>query len=118
MDITKLIRVANKDLSYNEADKKIFHAECKKVLKVLAKKMDLKTSEFKVSSNKAGIACSGQITLHTDSVYISVSQSMGKPNALYRSCEGITDYSGGSNNYYPIEKILDDSFVIALSELR
>jgi hypothetical protein len=106
----KLIALYNSDLSYCEpALKDDFHREGKKVLRRLAACMGLRPSEYDVRSNKAGIAVSGEITLHTDSIYLQLEQSvMGDDAALLmRSCKGRKDYVGGMNHFAPIDALAD-----------
>ena len=69
-------------------------------------------------SNAGGVAVSGEITLHHDTVYIQVSQSsMGPENGvLIRTCEGRRDYTGGRNHFAPL-RLLDDTPALA-AEVR
>jgi len=98
-----------KPCAYDEHHKAAFHREAAKRLRRLAKTMEFDTAAYAVRSNKAGVAVSGEVTLHHDRVYIQVSQScMGASSGiLYRTCNGRTDYTGGPNNFAPIE-LLDD----------
>ena len=82
-----------------------------------AKAMGLEKGEFDLRSNKGGIAVSGEVTLHSDNAYIQVSQSMGRANVLYRSCNGRKDYSGGQNQYVDVSKLLDDSTISKFQSL-
>ena len=76
--------------------KDLFHSECMELLKFIAYEMGLKTSDYDLRSNKGGIAVCGEITLHTDSLYVQISQSsMQGLDILYRSCDGRKDYTGG-----------------------
>src|SRR5262249_6523585 len=56
-------------------------------------------------SNEAGIAVSGEITLHADRLYVQVSQSaMGYDSGiLFRSCRDRRDYVGGMNNFASLD---------------
>ena len=117
MSTKKLATVLNKDLSYNEEDKATFHKEAKSVLRKVAKAMGLTTGEFDLRSNKGGIAVSGEVTLHSDNAYIQVSQSMGRPTVLYRSCNGRKDYTGGCNQYVDVSSLLDESTIAKFKAL-
>ena len=57
------------------------------------------------ASRHAGVAVSGEITLHSDWLYIQVSQSVMGSNCgiLFRSCDGRRDYVGGVNNFAPLD---------------
>ncbi|MER8740659.1 hypothetical protein NKH61_30755 [Mesorhizobium sp. M1005] len=60
-------------------------------------------------SNKAGIAVSGEITLHHDRAYIQVGQfglSSGH-GILIRTCKGRKDYTGWANHFVALG-MLDD----------
>ncbi len=106
----KLIELYASDLSYCEPSlKDAFHREGKKVLRRLAACMGLRPGEYDVRSNKAGIAVSGEIILHTHSVYLQLSQCfMGHDSALLmRACKGRKDYVGGMNHFAPIDALAD-----------
>jgi hypothetical protein len=117
MTSLKLANILSQDLYHNEDGKKEFHKEAKKVLKKVAKLLSIPTSDYNLSSNKGGVAVSGEVTLHTNSLYLQISQSMGKANVLYRSCNGQKDYSGGSNNYLDINTILDETGISKLQRV-
>jgi hypothetical protein len=105
-----LIELYSSDLSYCEPSlKDSFHHEGKKVFRRLAACMGLRASEYDIRSNKAGIAVSGEITLHTDRIYLQLEQSvMGDDAALLmRSCKGRKDYVGGMNHFAPIDALAD-----------
>ena len=60
-------------------------------------------------SNKAGIAVSGEVTMHHATVYIQVGQfglSSGH-GILIRTCKGRKDYTGGANHFVALT-MLDD----------
>jgi hypothetical protein len=59
-------------------------------------------------------AVSGESILHTDWLYVQVSQSSMGPNAgiLFRSCEGRRDYVGGINNFASLD-LLHDPHMLA-----
>jgi hypothetical protein len=102
-----------------DADAKVaFHRAAKTLLGRLAKRLDQSGGPSTESgygprdpirSNKGGIAVSGEITLHYERLYIQVHQSILGPNAavLYRSCEGLKDYTGGTNNFMSLEALID-----------
>lgn len=102
-----LTQSMQKQLSYEPANKAAFHREAKKVLRKVAKSMNLSTGEYDVRSNMGGIAVSGEITLHTDNVYVQVSQPcFGTGNeVMYRKCKGRKDFCGEQNNFAPVEDL-------------
>lgn len=87
--------------------KDTYHKKAKALLKHLAEnELGLKKDEYDLRSNKAGPASLGEVTLHTDKVYI---QFGGLYNSiLMRSCKGRKDYTGGSNNFFDLPRLRDD----------
>jgi hypothetical protein len=95
-----------------DARKLKFHHRAARQLKRLAKVIGLEGSEYDIRSNKGGIAVPGEITLHTDSLYVQVSQSCLGPGheIMFRTCDGRKDYGGstsGHNHFAPAGR-LDD----------
>lgn len=106
--------IMKQDLGYNEAGKRQFHSAARSALKKVADALNLSKNEYDLRSNKAGIAVSGAVTLHTDNLYVSVEQSSmgGNAHVLYRSCTDRKDYSGGHNNFCSAEELTNtDGFV-------
>lgn len=98
-----------KSCSYDEAQKRRFHATARSRLKQLAAELRLPPGTFEIRSNKGGIAVAGEITLHHDRAYIQVGQfglSSGH-GILIRTCEGRRDYTGGANHFAALT-LLDD----------
>ena len=95
----RLHEILKTDLSYNETGKAAFHKEAKRVLRALAKELGLKTGEFEVRSNLAGIAVSGEVTLHADHWYVQVNQAPCPGDVLWRLCRDRKDYTGMANNF-------------------
>ena len=60
---------------------------------------------YDLRSNQAGIAVSGEIILHSDHLYVQVSQlAMGhRSGVLFRNCKGRKDYVGGPNNFASLD---------------
>lgn len=101
--------------SYEPDQKRAFHAAARARLRGLAAELGFPPGSFDLRSNQGGIAVSGEITLHHESVYVQVSQPAlgGDAGVLIRSCEGRRDYVGGPNHFAPLS-LLDD--VPALSD--
>ena len=95
--------------AYEPDRKRRFHLTARARLRALADALGFPPSSFDVRSNQGGIAVSGEITLHHDSVYIQVSQPATgwDSGILVRTCNGRRDYVGGRNNYAPLSA-LDD----------
>ncbi|WP_049764558.1 MULTISPECIES: hypothetical protein [Chelativorans] len=99
----------NKSCSYDEQQKKRFHTTARSRLKSLASELGLQPGSYDIRSNKAGIAVSGEITLHHERAYIQVGQfglSSGH-GILIRTCKGRKDYTGGPNHFVALD-MLDD----------
>lgn len=105
-----LAKIMASELSYNETNKKKFHSQAKKELKAIAKSMGLNPEDYEIRSNAGGIAVSGEVTLHSKWFYVQVSEMMGRPNVLYRTCNGMKDYSGGMNQYADVESLGSPQF--------
>ncbi len=99
----------SKDCAYDEAQKQRFHTTARTRLRHLVAALGFAPGSFDLCSNKAGVAVSGEITLHHEAVYIQVSQSAlgGGMGILIRTCRGRRDYTGGANNWATL-RLLDD----------
>ena len=99
----------NRSCSYDEQHKKRFHTTARSRLKKLTAELGLPSDSYDLRSNKAGIAVSGEITLHHDRAYIQVGQ-FGLSSGhciLIRTCKGRKDYTGGPNHFVALG-MLDD----------
>src|SRR3546814_14054234 len=68
--------------------------------------LDFAPASFDLRSNQGGIAVSGEITLHHEHVYVQVCQPATGADSgiLIRSCKGRRDYTGGPNNFAPLDR--------------
>jgi len=108
-----------KNFSYVEAEvKDDMHRKGRAALRAIAKGMDLQPGTFDIRSNKAGIACSGEITLHHDEFYFQMQPDsfLRGQEILVRSCKGRKDYGGGGNTFISIEDLRDFDVVKAAIE--
>jgi hypothetical protein len=94
-----------KAVANDPAAKRLFHSRARTQLRRLATALGLRPGSYDLRSNPAGIAVSGEITLHTDRLYVQASQSaMGNGSGiLFRTCKGRKDYVGGPNNFAPLD---------------
>lgn len=92
---------------FSEVNKRKFHMTGRAICRELAKMMGLEIGEYKISSNKAGPAVMGEVTLHTMGVYFQLQGDSFNGRILFRSCVGLKDYSGGQNQWMPFEELLD-----------
>jgi hypothetical protein len=94
-----------KPVAYDPEAKRAFHSRARRQLKQLAETLGLPLGSYDLRSNLAGIAVSGEVTLHAEYLYVQVSQSaMGCDSGiLFRTCQGRKDYHGGSNNFASLD---------------
>ena len=94
-----------KPVAYDAEAKRLFHSRAKSQLRWIATALGLEPGSHDLRSNQAGIAVSGEITLHGDRLYVQVSQSaMGYHSGiLFRTCKGRKDYVGGPNNFASLD---------------
>jgi hypothetical protein len=79
--------------AYNEVKKARFHREGGALLRKVAKLLRLKPEEYEIRWNAAGIAVSGDWTLHAGDVYVQINLEIDW--VLVRTCKGRKDYTGG-----------------------
>lgn len=107
--MSKDLEILSTPCDYDEQAKKAFHRVARKQLKRVADALGLDKSQYDLRSNKGGIAVSGEVTLHTDFVYIEVNQS-AMPHAgpvLVRSCQSRKDMKGGMNNFVGFDALVN-----------
>jgi hypothetical protein len=94
-----------KRVAYDAEAKRRFHRHARAQLVKLAAALGLDSPDFDLRSNEGGIAVSGEITLHTDRLYVQASQPAtgGDTGILFRSCAGRRDYTGGRNNFASLD---------------
>ena len=89
--------------------KQAFHAEGKRFLKKVADALGLEKDSYDVRSNQGGMAVSGEVTLHSDTLYVQLYESATSRgvSVLYRSCASRKDYSGGQNHFIQADALRD-----------
>jgi len=94
-----------KSVAYDAEAKRVFHSRAKSQLRRIATALGLEPGSYDLRSNQAGIAVSGEIILHSDHLYVQVSQSaMGYHSGiLFRTCKGRKDFVGGPNNFASLD---------------
>lgn len=88
------IRALEANTSYNAANKAAFHKVARKVLRRLAKALNVSAPIY---SNQGGIAVSGEITLHADHLHAWIEQ-WRDPILIYRACQSTKDYTGSADH--------------------
>lgn len=83
--------------------KNAFHRKFLSVLRTVALELGLTIDEFDVRSNKGGPAVLGEVTLHTDRLYLMVGgygfEKAGDKQFMFRTVAGRKDYQGGANQW-------------------
>ena len=82
------------------SDKGAMHRSAMGMLRDLAAALGYAPDAYDVRSNKGGIAVTGEVTLHTDNLYVQVCDAWGGNHLqlLIRTCKGRKDYCGGMNH--------------------
>jgi hypothetical protein len=103
-----------KRVAYDPEAKRLFHANARRQLLELAAVLGFSPNSFDLRSNEAGPAVSGEITLHSERLYVQVCQPATGANTgiLFRSCSGRSDYIGGINNFASLD-LLHDPHMLA-----
>lgn len=95
---------------FAQSNKDAFHRTGKTFLRKLAAELGLASNQFSVRSNPAGIAVSGEVTLHADNLYVQLCQSYSSEGltVLFRGCVSQKDYTGLNNQYASISDLADE----------
>lgn len=107
---SEFIRLARKQYEpYDDAHKTLFHQQAKVILRRLATALSLTKAGYDLRSNLAGPAVLGEVTLHTDRLYIQLSETSLGPDRgfMWRTCQGRKDYTGGANQWAKWEELED-----------
>jgi hypothetical protein len=90
--------------AYDGEQKKEFHRQARIALRALAKELRFPETSYDLRSNRAGIAVSGEVILHGETIYIQVCQPATGADSgiLIRTCEGRRDFEGGRNHLAPL----------------
>ena len=104
-----LVTLARRGVDYDSAAKATFHKEGRKAMTRLAKALGLQRGQFELRSNMAGIACSGEITIHSADLYIQFDLGCMGPGheVMFRSCKGREDYVGGRNHFASVAELIE-----------
>lgn len=103
--------------SYVEAElKDQMHCNGRAVLKEFVEFLGLQKESYAIRSNYGGIAGSGEITLHAETFYMQINPGSALKNMeiMIRSCKGMNDYTGGTNNFCSIKDLRNPLLVTDL----
>lgn len=120
--VAQFVRWAeHRNFSYvDHSIKARLHREAKSVLRIVAKQLALNPGDYEIRSNLGGIAVSGEITLHSSTLYIQLSDSalFSGLQILFRRCKNMKDYCGEQNHFLPLSALFDiQAFVEKLKRL-
>ncbi len=93
---------ATATLSYHGANKEIFLRETQRLAQHLAVALELADGSYDVRVNRAGIACSGEIVLHAEHLYVCLGAEIdfGQGRAfMFRGCRSRRDFVGLGNQW-------------------
>lgn len=112
------------DVSYDTLRKQAFHRTGKCLLQRIANALGLDKKQYDLRSNLGGIAVSGEIILHSDTLYLQLSQGalmQGRTQILYRRCDGRKDYVGHVNHFIELARLINENeaaqFIHALKRI-
>ncbi len=93
--------------AYNAPAKAQFKKESMALLRKVVKALGLVKGAYDLRYTAAGIACSGDATLHAEDFYVSFNlDSMAW--ILVRTCKGRKDYTGGPNRQYRFAQLAEE----------
>jgi hypothetical protein len=97
---------------HNEAAKARWAATYRRQLRKVAHALGLVKGQYDLRFNRGGPAVWGEVTLHTDTLYVQASASHPE-RVLVRTCRGREDYTGGRNHWLSQEVLLVDPAAFA-----
>lgn len=104
-----IVPLARRGVGYDPEAKRAFHREARAALAKLARELGLVPGDFDLRVNPGGIAVSGEVTLHSETLYVQISCGVMGPGReiLYRRCKGRRDYCGDRNHFADIALAID-----------
>jgi len=87
--------------------KRQFHSVASAVCRDIAEALGLDKDCYEIRSNLGGPVVSGEITLHSDKIYIQFCMDYSG-GILYRTVKGRKDYCGGRNNWMSVGDLAID----------
>lgn len=94
--------------NHHQDQKMKFHRDALKFFRSFAlNDLALSAEQFDLRSNKAGPASLGEVTLHTDSIYITWG-GLYPHQIMLRTCKGRKDYTGGHNIFIDVPQTDDE----------
>ena len=95
--------------AYNPETKAAYLELGTKLLRALARELQLPKGTYDVRTCEGGIAVPGECILHSEQLYLQINNSYSAPGPaiMYRTCKDRKDYCGGANNWAEVSR-LDD----------
>lgn len=96
---------ADRAPTYDDRRKKRFHNLAKRYLRALAEDLNISQSNYDLRVTVGGIAVAGEVTLHSDRLYIQAHFSLirsGQLCLMIRGVRGRKDYCGWTNRFVPL----------------
>jgi hypothetical protein len=92
-----------KPVAHDAVAKRAFHTAAQRQLRRVAHALGLARSQYNLRLTTVSI--SGEVTLHSDRLYVQVSQPAGRANAgiLFRTCRGRKDFAEGEYHYASLD---------------
>jgi len=87
--------------------KQIFRTECLRLLKLIAGGLGLEKADYDLRWNPGGPAVSGDACLHSDRIFVNLSQGGGPGPVMFRGVTGRKDYAGGMNHWAGADELAD-----------
>lgn len=99
-----IVPLARRGVAYDPEAKRAFHREARAALARLARELGLVAGDYDLRVNPGGVAVSGEVTLHSETIYVQISCGVMGPGReiLYRRCKGRRDYCGERNHFADI----------------
>lgn len=103
-----LIALAHKGVAYDERAKRLFHSDGRKALRALADALDLAEGSYGITSQRGGVAISGDVTLRADHIYVQLSLGcMGAGReVMFRTVADRRDFVGGRNHWASVHDLV------------
>lgn len=124
--IVEFFNLNARPIAGNNDAKIAWHSYAKKLLIKVAESLGLEHGQYDIRSNLGGVSVSGEVTMHSDSLYVQFSQgirAMGSDvgdcySMMVRTCRNRQDFAGGKNQFFPYEIMLhwDTKFIPVLEQ--
>lgn len=108
--MSRLVKAMAVDIGYHYEAKIEFEAAARQALRKVYHLLKMSPGDGPtIRFNAGGVAVSGEVTLHTDGLYVQVAQSsLGAGHeVMYRFVKSRDDYTGGQNHWASAAELED-----------